>query len=189
MGIKSEWWKIEKESVSFVEKFDIYNAEKTFSSRTGIRGIPLKSGDFRFVVRVIIFNSAGDKILVQQRVKSKSAFPEKWDFSAAGGVLAGESLAEAASRELFEELGVQADFSDVPSRMTVRFHEGWSEIFLLQKDVKIEDLHLQKSEVAAVKWVSEKELHHMIDKGLFIPFIYAKSIFDYLRFGGETKQS
>lgn len=168
------------------ENFDIYNAQKLKTGKIGTRGIPLGSGQFRFVVRVIIFNQTGDKVLIQQRQGTKSIFSHFWDFTASGGVQAGELLHEAATRELLEETGIFYDFSNMPSRLTIQFYEGWSEVFVIQKNIPLKDLTLQKSEVSAMRWVSEDELNALVDEGIFIPFHYAKHIFDYIRFNGET---
>ena len=174
------------ESVVITENFDIYNTQKLKTGKIGTRGIPLENGQFRFVVRVIIFSQTGDKVLIQQRQVTKSSFPHFWDFTASGGVQDGELFHEAATRELLEETGIFYNFSNVPSRLTIQFYEGWSEVFIIQKDIPLKDLKLQKSEVSAMRWVSEDELNALIDEGKFIPFHYAKHIFDYIRFNGET---
>ena len=169
-----------------MEKFDIYNAQKQLTGRTGIRGHKLVPGDYRFVVRVVIFNEKGDRVLIQKRVAEKKTWPNYWDFSAAGGVQAGEDLATAARRELFEELGLDHDFSKSPSRLTFAFDEGWDEVFFLKQDLDISQLKLQASEVAAVQWASQEEVRHMADQGDFIPFLFLDSLFAYAKFSGET---
>lgn len=170
-----------------MEKFDIYRADKSKTGQTGIRGVKLEDGQYRFVVRVIIFNQAADKVLIQKRTASKSTWPSRWDYAAAGGVLAGESLQTAAQRELFEELGIDVDFSNQASRMTISFDEGWDEIFMIQKDIELENLALQTSEVAEVRWVNEAELLELDKTGSFIPFSFNHSIFNYIKFSGEAR--
>jgi isopentenyl-diphosphate delta-isomerase type 1 len=59
-------------------------------------------------VHVFVFNSAGE-IYLQRRSASKDRFPDLLDSSAAGHVNPGEPYADAARRELLEELGVQCD--------------------------------------------------------------------------------
>ena len=54
---------------------------------------------------ILLFNSAGE-ICVHRRTLSKALYPGYWDVAAGGMVLAGESYAESAARELAEELGV-----------------------------------------------------------------------------------
>jgi 16S rRNA (adenine1518-N6/adenine1519-N6)-dimethyltransferase len=56
-------------------------------------------------VHILLFNSAGE-IYLQRRTPWKDRNPGLWDSSAAGHVDAGETYAQAAERELREELGV-----------------------------------------------------------------------------------
>lgn len=60
------------------------------------------------VVHVLVFNSRGE-LLLQKRSLSKDVAPGRWDTSVGGHVNPGESLPEAAVRELHEELGINAE--------------------------------------------------------------------------------
>ena len=53
----------------------------------------------------MLFNSAGE-LCVHRRTLSKAIYPGFWDVAAGGMVLASETYAESAARELEEELGV-----------------------------------------------------------------------------------
>lgn len=57
---------------------------------------------------VWVFNSRGE-LLIHLRSAGKEEEPSKWTSSAAGHLSAGETYAQAASRELQEELGLVAD--------------------------------------------------------------------------------
>ena len=59
-------------------------------------------------VHILLFNAHGE-LFLQKRSPWKDLNPGLWDSSAAGHVDAGEDYAEAAGRELGEELGVQAE--------------------------------------------------------------------------------
>ena len=172
-----------------MEQFDIYNAQKEKIGKLGRRGIDLPKDEFRFVVTVIIFNEIGDKVLIQKRQASKSSWANMWDFTAGGGVLAGETLQQAAERELFEEMGIVLDLSKTSSRLTVSFYEGWDEIFIVKKDINLDKLKLQIEEVADAMWVTHQELSNLLANGNFIPYIYTDNIFDYGRFDGEFRQN
>jgi len=54
---------------------------------------------------IMLFNSAGE-LCVHRRTLSKAIYPGYWDVAAGGMVLATETYAESAARELEEELGV-----------------------------------------------------------------------------------
>lgn len=63
---------------------------------------------------VLVFNTQGE-LYVQKRTMTKDVFPGYYDPAAGGVVLAGETYAECARRELAEEMGIR----DVP--LTWRF--------------------------------------------------------------------
>jgi 16S rRNA (adenine1518-N6/adenine1519-N6)-dimethyltransferase len=58
-------------------------------------------------VHVFLFHRNGD-LFLQRRSRLKDVAPGKWDSSAAGHLNVGESYADAARRELGEELGIDA---------------------------------------------------------------------------------
>ncbi|MEN8262200.1 MAG: NUDIX domain-containing protein [Nitrospirota bacterium] len=57
------------------------------------------------VVHVLVFNGSNELIL-QKRSMNKDVAPGKWDTSVGGHVNSGETLEEAARREMEEELGI-----------------------------------------------------------------------------------
>jgi 16S rRNA (adenine1518-N6/adenine1519-N6)-dimethyltransferase len=63
-------------------------------------------------VHIFVLNSAGE-LYLQQRSYRKDTFPRKWDSSAAGHVDLGESYDACASRELREELGLNAEPAEI----------------------------------------------------------------------------
>lgn len=65
-------------------------------------------------VHVLVVNPAGD-VFLQKRSLRKKVQPGRWDSSAGGHLLPGESYEEAARRELEEELGVVPPASPPPA--------------------------------------------------------------------------
>lgn len=57
------------------------------------------------VVHVLLFNQKG-QLLLQKRAQTKDIAPGKWDTSVGGHVHPGESIYDAAHREMVEELGI-----------------------------------------------------------------------------------
>ncbi|MEV5751561.1 NUDIX domain-containing protein [Actinoallomurus sp. NPDC052308] len=74
------------------------------------------------VAFVVIINSK-DELLLQQRSAGKKAYPLYWSGAAAGHVNSGESYEEAASRELGEELGIQAPLRYLGKYLSVEDRE------------------------------------------------------------------
>jgi 16S rRNA (adenine1518-N6/adenine1519-N6)-dimethyltransferase len=73
---------------------------------------------------MLIFNSRGE-LLLQRRSMWKDRNPGRWDSSAAGHLDSGETYAEAARRELREELGVEAPPLERIGRLTPCEQTGW----------------------------------------------------------------
>jgi 16S rRNA (adenine1518-N6/adenine1519-N6)-dimethyltransferase len=61
-------------------------------------------------VHVFLINHRGE-LLLQKRSHRKDRFPRRWDSSASGHVDAGESYVDCATRELREEIGVEANLT------------------------------------------------------------------------------
>lgn len=166
-----------------MEKFDIYDAHQSKTGRIGRRGVPLEKHEFRIVVTVLIFNHQGE-LLIQKRQKDKIGFPGYWDYSASGQVITGEEPWQGAQREVSEELGIKIDLSQTPYRFSHSFNEGWDLFYFVTKDIEIEQLRIQTSEVAECRWVNESEYVDLVEKGLFIPYLFARQIVDFYNFSG-----
>ena len=162
-----------------MEAFDIYDINRIRTGRTAVRGDALEDGEFRLVVHVCIFNPEG-KLLIQKRQSTKNTWADLWDVSVGGGALAGETSQEAAERETLEEIGLPIHLKGVRPRMTVNFRWGFNDVYIIQKDVRLEELVLQEDEVSAVRWASEEEILRMMEQKEFIPYYrgFIKWIFE-----------
>jgi isopentenyldiphosphate isomerase len=89
-------------------------------------------------------------------------------------------------REAQEELGLTIDLTNQAYRLSVAFEEGFDDIYVVKVDTPIEDIVIQKNEVSEVKWVDQAELKDLIEAGEFVPYIYAKNIFDYNSSASES---
>ena len=91
------------------EYFDVYNLDGSWRGlfpRSECHGNP---DLLHKSVHVVVFDSSGEKILLQKRSLSKDIQPGKWDTAVGGHVAAGESVEDAARRELQEELGITGE--------------------------------------------------------------------------------
>ena len=166
------------------EIIDLYNVDRELTGKTAMRGEPLADGTYRMVVHVCIFNSKGE-MLIQRRADDIVRWPSYWDISVGGGASAGDTSRQAAERETAEELGLNIDFSDKRPVITVNFSDGFDDFYTVEMNISLDDLHLQKEEVADARWASRKEIEEMIDDGSFIP--YQKELLGYLFFSREGR--
>ena len=160
-----------------MEEFDLYDCNRLPSGKKIARGQRPPEGLYHVVVHVCIFNSAGE-MLIQKRSHLKKAWSGLWDFSLGGAVQAGETSAQAAQRELLEELGLSFDFSTLRPKFTFNFASGFDDVYVLFLNPDLAELHLQADEVTEVKWAAKEEIHRMIDSGEFIN--YHHSVIDFL---------
>ena len=166
------------------EIIDLYNVDRELTGKTTSRGVPLEDGTYRMVIHVCIFNSKGE-MLIQKRADDIVRWPSYWDISVGGGASAGDNSRMAAERETAEEIGLSIDFSDRRPVITVNFSDGFDDFYTIEKDISLEELHLQKEEVADARWASREEIEAMIDDGRFIP--YQKELLGYLFFARERR--
>ena len=144
------------------EKWDILNENGTVTGKTVFRGgNALKKGEYHLVVHILIMSSDG-KILIQRRSDKKEPMPGEW--AATGGAAkAGESSFSAASRELFEELGIVSDCETLKFLTRIKRRTSFLDIWKIITDIPIRELKLQSSEVAEAKWVSIEDFQKMIE--------------------------
>ena len=126
-------------------------------------------GDCRTVVHLCVFNGQGE-LLVQRRAAEKFTYPLRWDVTAAGAVDAGETSRQAAERELREELGYSLSLEGLRPVMTVNFPGGFDDFFVVEQDVSVEKLILQKEEVCDAAWIPVQKAEEMILKKEFCPY-------------------
>lgn len=152
-----------------MEMRDLYDINRIATGRTIERGLPVSAGEYYTVVHICIFNSEG-KMLIQQRQPFKQGWSNLWDITVGGGVMAGDSSQSAAQRELSEELGLSLSFKNIRPHLTVNFENGFDDYYLINKDVDINALHLQYSEVKRVRWATQDEILSLIDTNAFVPY-------------------
>ena len=160
-----------------MELWDLYDQHRHLTGRTMDRGEAVPEGCWRLVVHICVFNSAG-QLLIQQRQPFKKGWPNLWDVTVGGAVCVGENSQQGARRELFEELGLDMDFSKSVPAFSSTFTGGYDDIYIVHLDPELSSLRLQAEEVQAVRWADKDEILSMIDGGTFIP--YGKGFIEYL---------
>ncbi len=161
-----------------MEKWSVYDIDRIRKTdKEMIRGHKFDKGDYHLVVHICVFNSQ-NQMLIQQRHKDKEGWSGMWDVSAAGSAILGENSREAAHRELFEEIGLDFNFTDIRPYFTINFSFGFDDYYLLKQDVDIKTLKLQEDEVQDIRWANYDEIINMWKGKIFVP--YHKSMIDMM---------
>ena len=112
------------------------------------------------VVHVLVFNEKGD-LLLQKRSMIKDVAPGKWDTSVGGHVEPGESIRDAALREMQEELDITYEPDFLYSYTHTNNYE--TEIVYTFSCVHNGSVSFNKDEIDEVRPWSIDEIMHSID--------------------------
>lgn len=137
-----------------MELRDILTRDGVFTGKVIEKHEPTGAGEYLYHACIILKNADGQYVLQQRALKAKY-FPGKWDVTG-GGVMHGESAAEAAAREAREELGIPVDAGDCVfvGRQTEDWDGGGGlimDVFGVRVDVAPEELTIERREVEAVR--------------------------------------
>lgn len=153
-----------------MEIIDLYDNKKQKLTKTMDRsdGEPAK-GEFKLSVHTWILNSKGE-LLIQKRNENLKRNPGKWAFTG-GAVDVNETSLEGAIREVKEEIGVDIKDDEIEYLLSFKREKGFVDIWLVKKDIEIEELVLQKEEVSEARWVSLNELIKLAESGEMVASI------------------
>lgn len=152
-----------------MELFDLYDKQMNKLDKQMIRGESNNPGEYHLVVHIWIRNS-NKEYLIQQRNKLDDIIPYQWAITG-GAVLSGETSIEGAIRETSEEIGITLHPSEL-QRVTRYFIEHdksnyITDLYLVEKDIKLEDCRLDPKEVRAVDYKTMSEIRTMIQQNTF----------------------
>lgn len=148
------------------EKWDILDEKGIPTGKQTLRGQTfLKNGEYHLVVHIWIVSS-DNKFLIQRRSESKKLMPGEWA-ATGGAAVSGEDSFTAAHRELFEELGIDSNRLSLKKLFRIKRRNSLLDVWFIETDKNVNELNLQKSEVAEAKWVTFDTLNEMIKNGEF----------------------
>lgn len=149
-----------------MEMVDVLNEDGTFAGYTVSKEEVHERGLWHRTVHVWLLNS-NKEILIQIKPEKMTGKLGVRDMSLAGHLSAGDSSILGAIREFEEELGVRLEAEDLIKIGEIK-QEGyrtrhtenkeWCEIFVVQKDIKLNEFKLDPEEVESVKYISIDEL-------------------------------
>lgn len=143
-----------------MEKWDLYNAKREKSGITVCRGEIIPKGLYHLSVSVWIVNQQGQYLLSQRHPKKQ--YPLYWECTG-GSVLSGETSLQGAIREVKEELGILLTPGSEKLIYQSRREnvQDFYDVWLFHKNIKIEEMRLQETEVVDVQWVNPDKLFEM----------------------------
>ena len=174
------------DAINRIEYLDVLdeNGKKTGKIKTKEQII--KDRDFYRIVNLWIINPKTKNVLIQKRSENKEISPNKWDLTAGGHVKAGENSLEAIIRETREELGIDISKDKILKAFEVKYDKekrNFVDVYILEKDVNINKVTLQKNEVADIKYFSIEELisaHNSYDKN-FVNHSFFDDLIKYIK--------
>jgi isopentenyldiphosphate isomerase len=151
-----------------------------------------KNGVWHRAAHVWFVNN-NNEILLQKRANHIESNPGKYDISAAGHLMAGDTFIKGALREIKEELGIDLEEKDLVKIGELHNestqHEGkyinkeYNDIYVVRKDIPISDFTIQESEVSLIKYISIEEFKKWVDKKRSDLVIHSKEfdlLFNYI---------
>ena len=149
-------------SEELLETVDKYGNVLGLARRSELHGNPSL---IHRVVHVLLFDKKG-RLLLQKRSTKKDVAPGKWDTSVGGHIIPGEDAADAAAREMKEELGVTG------CSLQLRYS------YLFSNDVESELVYtfcceyeggfsFSKEEVEEIAFWEIEEIKAQLGKGIF----------------------
>lgn len=148
------------------EVFDVLNENGEFINKIETRDKCHNRGLWHKAVVVFIISMDNKKVLLQQRSANKKLWPNLWDITAGGHVLAGEFGYQTVIRETKEEIGIDIVVNDLEFIGGTRsenisgniINRHFNEFYIVHKDLDINNVVLQEDEVQDIKWVDKEEL-------------------------------
>ncbi len=167
-----------REGMTMAEYWDLYDGAGQKTGETHLRGGKLPVGRFHKVVHIWIQNSK-DELLMQKRSDTVDNCPGEWA-TTGGSVQAGEEPLTTAVRELSEELGISVTTEELRYCLMVRRTNAFCYVYLLRKDIGIENLTLQECEVAAAEWMPLEKVDRMVAERTMHRYVYREMLETYL---------
>lgn len=173
-----------------LELFDVLDESGKRTGRVQERGVCHREGDPHHAVHVWIVREMNGRrqVLLQKRSRDKDSNPGCYDISSAGHMSAGEEPIPSAIREIGEELGLAVGPEDLEyvglfcgsfdkEFYGLPFHDReFSYVYVLRRDVREAELHLQESEVESVLWMDCEECLQAVRKNTIEHCIYPEEL-------------
>lgn len=141
-----------------MEYWDLYDKNEVKTGQKVAKtynALPL--GFFHIIVETLVRHSDGT-YLVTQRALTKKEYPGKYEGSAGGSVVAGESKVEAAIREVSEETALKVKLLQETYYFVDEARGVISQGYLAETSQAKNTISYRKSETINHQWLTLKEL-------------------------------
>ena len=147
-----------------MEVLDLYNINKEKTGKIIERKekVSIKENEYVLAVQCWIINTKKEVLLTQRKLDKK--YGGMWE-ATSGLVKSGENSSKGIKRELKEEIGIEIEDKDLKLLKTVIGEKTIRDIYIINKDIAIEDIKFNDGEVINAKYVTIKEFEKMIDDG------------------------
>lgn len=166
-----------------MEFWDIYNENRELTGKTIIRGETLGEGEYHLVVHMWIINSEG-QFLIQKRASGVKSSPNMWAITG-GAAIAGDDSYSACKREVYEEIGIEANMDRAKVAFTFTREVSICDIWIICQDFDLTECRLQKEEVSEVRWATSQEIKEMVNLGVFHKYQYLDHLFQMIENTGK----
>lgn len=148
--------------MEFLALYDDHNQVLAGEKIERSRKLESHPGKYFKIVLVFIQNRDG-KFLIQQ-----TSIQKDHEFATTGGhVQYGVSSLETARQEVLEELGIDITHDDVELYDSLKYDLGYCDCYYVKKDVKLDELILQSSEVESAHFLTIEEIQNLISEDKF----------------------
>lgn len=145
-----------------MEYCDLYDKNRKLTGKIISKDKPIPKGYYILVVVCFMENSEG-KFLMQKRSVIKDG---KWA-STGGHPKTGEDSLTGMHTEIKEELGLDINKDELKLITTMQDDKIICDLYYLNKDIDLNDITMQKSEVSDVKYLTLDEIENLYQKGKF----------------------
>lgn len=166
-----------------MELWDIYNENKEKTGHTMKRNDwNMKPDEFHLTVLGVIKRPDGTYLITRRKLDKEWA--AGWWEIPGGGVVAGESSADAVKREILEETGIDvtgADGGYAFSYKRVNPEEKnnyFVDVYKFTMDIDKTDVKLQEAETSGFSFATLSEIRAYADQGIFLHYDSIKAVFD-----------
>ena len=169
-----------------MEYWDLYDQNRNLLHQIHEKGQPIPYGTYHLIADVWILTLSG-KYLISQRTAHKH-HGLCWECPG-GSVQSGETTAEGAVREVWEELGICLEKEELILIDTCCIPDRFVDTYLVIRDVSMDEIVKQEDEVQDVKLAAIEEIDNHWQEEMFSPrlryqryreqlIVYAKEITD-----------